>query len=394
MGFLSDLFSGKRAANNTPPAKWDLPEDGRWSCPENMTAKDLKAFANVLKSHHIAYLSIPCYLSGYPEGFFPLLAKELPKTEIRSLNLNADNCPNAEAKKLFAALPETKIQTLKFKASFLKSSLYKDLAEALPHSNVTELNLCAGYYEDKEIEPLLKNLSPKVVALNLSMNKAEAGITKSIGDASVETLLPQLKNAALKRLDLCDTNVTDKHIPELVKIVSDPKTALSSVILHDSDVSDEMRMNMSRACRTKSRNAVLQSWKKDLPPALLNEQLPPMEDIRRDGTLPLIAKAGRLPELMERQVAAGKPLTAADLTTRGNDIPPAMAFIRRLGDFEQVFAPNLWTNVKEMQKAWDYFTSPLDKSFLDGKDGRPSFKNMKAQAAANAVKTVLKTKER
>ncbi len=395
MSFLNDLFSGKRKKAGDPlPDGWNEPKDGRWICPEDMSPKDIRAFTDVLKTRDITHLTVPCYLKGYPKGFFASLAEELPKTRICSLNLNADNCSRSDAGKLFDALPNTRIDTLKFKAHHVRAFLYEDLAKILPETNVTKLYLSGDYYDDKHVAPLLKNLSPKLTELNLSMNKKGGGISSCISDASVEAMLPRLKNSSLKRLDLSQTNVSDKHISELIKIVSDPKTALSSVSLYDSDVSDEMRMNMSRACRIKSRDAVLKSWQKSMHPALLNDPLPPMDDIRKEKMIPLIAKAGRLPELMARQTAAGQPLTAADLTTRGNDIPPAMAFVRRLGDFEKVFAPNLWTNVKEMQKAWDYLTSDIDKSFLDGKDGRPSFKNLKAQAAANAVKNVLKTKER
>ncbi len=400
MGFLSNLFSGKQSPErNVLPEGWKAPQDGCWDCPLGMKEKDLKTFADILKSGEVRHLTVQGCLPSYPQNFLQTLTKSLPKTPITSLNLsitdlNAELFEDSEVRDLFRTLPNTRIDTLKFKVHSVRAFLYEDLAKILPETNLTKLYLSGDYYRDEEVAPLLKNLSPKLTELNLNMNRKSGGISACISDASVEAMLPRLKDSSLKRLDLSQTNVSDKHIPELIKIVSDPKTALSSVSLYDSDVSDEMRMNMSRACRIKSRDAVLKSWQKSMPPALLNDPLPPMDDIRKEKMIPLIAKAGRLPELMARQTAAGQPLTAADLTTRGNNIPPAMAFIRRLGDFEKVFAPNLWTNVKEMQKAWDYLTSDLDKSFLDGKNGRPSFKNLKAKAAVNAVKAVLKTKER
>lgn len=398
MGRLSRLFknakNGSEKAKAALPEGWPEPKDGIWYLDDFesklKTPADTACVMNRLKQGDIHTFSISLPPAG---EFCSHLARTLPETAVAALFLRASSGTAEDVSRILEALPQTGVSELKFRClTSHREKALDTLAAVLPRTGITHLNLRNAYYDDAEIAPVLANLPPGLKALDIGWNKSGSGITKKVGDSSLERLLPLLKNGKISSLNMELTDITDAHIPEILKMMRDPSHPLESVSVMDSGISDDMRMELICAGRVKRRPKVLESLRKNVRPELLEAPLPALEELRKKGEIAAVAKAGRLPELMARQVRLNDPLTAADLTQRTEKEPPPLLVIRRLGDFDKVFAPELWTNVREMQAAWDFCTQPSDRTFLDGRNGRPSFAAMKRKAASFAVAAALKAK--
>lgn len=401
MGFLNNLFRGSGKQKDAPPALpkgWAAPVNGCLECPDEISKQDARTLSEYLsKDAGVTRMKLGGVCGKFETDAVRIIGYALSRSSIGSLDIDLRNVSYHEAYSFIESIKGSKVSSLRFNANRETSvlgNLYKKLANVLPETNVSELSLSCCYLDDKDVSPLLKNLPPNIKTLDLCMNKSGHGIMAGVGDPSLELLLPQIKGSALEKLSLSDTDVTDKHIPALIKIINDPETRLSSVSLHDSCVSEEMRLESGLACRLKRAPALAAQYKREVPQELLSGELPSLTEIREGKLFSQIAKAGRLPELMTRQIRCNDPVNAADLTGRQGDMPPALAFVRRLGGYGEIFRPELWTNVKEMQKAWNFLSMPSDKIFMDGKNGRPSFISVKNKVSANAVKNLLKTKER
>lgn len=398
MGRLSSLFKNAKSRLKKQPASlpegWPEPKEGTWFLDDFeqklKTPGDAACVMKRLRQGDIHAFSV----SLPPDAeFCSLLARTLPETAVRTLSVRASSGTTEDVCKVLEALPQTGIYEFKFRCHTRhREKALETLGAVLPHTEITRLNLSNSYYDDAEIAPVLDNLPAGLESLDIGWNSSGSGITNKVGDSSVERLLPFLKNGKISSLNLDSTDITDAHIPAILKMVRNPAHPLESVSVMDCGLSDEMRMELICASRVKRRPKVLESLRKNVRPELLEAPLPSLEELREKGELTSVAKAGRLPELMARQVCLGTPLTAADLTQRTEKEPPPLTVIRRLGDFDKVFAPELWTNVREMQSAWDFCTQASDKTFLDGRNGRPSFAAMKRKAASFAVTAALRTK--
>ncbi len=398
MGLLSSLFKNAKGApekeNVKLPEGWPEPKDGIWILDDFerklKTPGDASCVMKRLKQGDIRTFS----LSLPPDSAFcSLLARTLPETAVKVLSLRASSGTTEDVCHVLEALPQTGLSEFKFRCHTPhRLKALETLAAILPRTGITHLSLSNSYYDDAEIAPVLDNLPPGLEALDIGWNKSGSGITSKVSDLSVERVLPFLKNGKVSSLNLDMTDITDAHLPEILKMVRNPAHPLDSVSVIDTCISDGMRMELICAGRVKRRPKVLESLRKSVRPELLEAPLPSLEELRKKGEITSVAKAGRLPELMARQVRLGNPLTAADLTQRSGKEPSPLIVIRRLGDFDKVFAPELWTNVREMQAVWDSCTQASDKVFLDGRNGRPSFAAMKRKAASFAVAAALKAR--
>lgn len=406
MGKLSSLFKkseryeGQETKSLKLPESWQPPNNGIWHHnlrSDEMSPAATKLLIKRLKQKDIHSLSITAHRH---DEFCALFAEALPETGLNELHFNASlsETKPEQVFKIIDALPKTDIKTFGFRyyGSFGakdKTSIEK-LAEVLPHTNITDFRFACAYYNDQAIAPLIENLPPNLEKLDVSMNKSSDGIMEGVGDDTMALILKQLKNSKIKELNFQNTNLTDKHIPQLIKYLNAPDYPLELVSVFDSDVSEEMHNELSYAGRLKRRPQKLEKQRGSVPERFLTPELPSLKELRERNEIALVAKAGRLPELMKRQVKLNDPLTAVDLTTRSEKLPPPLEYIRQLGDHAKVFAPELWVNVNEMQKAWDFMSRPSDKTFLDGKNGRPSFTQMKQKAGLFAVRATLKNKGR
>ena len=94
---------------------------------------------------------------------------------------------------------------------------------------------------------------------------------------------------------------------------------------------------------------------------------------------------GDINKVYDELAKENKTLTAEDYRQKnaeGYRLIDALAYSKQLN---KVFAPQHWNNAKDMQTVFDML-SDIHKAQLDGKDGRPSFKVLKNQVMAAAVR--------
>lgn len=380
MGFLSDLFSGLRK-NKEPvqkpveklPEGWAVPVNKSWSYrhEQNNSSRDGEIIAQTLKNGDIERFSLS--LSSWngreaENAIVDAFVKVLPETKIKELRLTSGSQENVA--KILEALPNSKVSELDMTYIYDKASFEK-LGEILPKTKLKKLSFSNEFLTDEEFKPVLDNLPPSLGTIDISGCRA-------LTDKSVEAMLPYIGKTNLRVIDLMMTEITDKHMPELLEKARDPEVQPLSIITTWSKVSDadSLSKEFSYYKAQKEKPARNARYIANLDRKFVMEPVTGLSEARKPENLAQYAYAGRLPEVMQKGIRLGNPITAEELTTSSGEYKAsALNAAAYRYDLDKVFDPKCWADAKEMQKAFDAAGS--NKIQLDGKNGRPSFEERK-----------------
>lgn len=380
MGFLSELFSGRRKGKEQErkpveklPEGWSAPRNKSWSYGhgENHSIRDGEIVARTLKNENVEYfsLSLSRWQSNEAENaVVDAFVKVLPETKLKELRLTSGSTENVAA--ILEALPNSKISELDLTYVYDKASFEK-LAEVLPQTKLKKLSFSNEFMTDEELRPVLENLPPSLETIDLSGCRA-------LTDKTVESMLPYIGKTNLKNIDMTMTEITDRHMPELLEKARNPEILPLSVQTTWSKVADfdslSKEFSYYRAQKEKPmRNA---RYIARLDRKFVIEPITGLTEARKPENLTQYAYAGRLPEVMQKGIRLGRPITAEELTAPSGEYKASAlnAAVYRY-DLDKVFDPKCWADAKEMQKAFDAVAA--NKIQLDGKNGRPSFEERK-----------------
>ncbi|MBR1778233.1 MAG: hypothetical protein IJ752_06595 [Alphaproteobacteria bacterium] len=409
MGFLSDIFKGKNKSvkqerEKEQPFNWRKENGDSLSYGTGFSFGRAKEFtglrkikpqegdaefiADRMRESSLRALHLSSDWSETPEEqkVLSTVCAELPDSSLRELTLNGNLTAEQKAA-FFEALPKTHIQKLSVDFRMTPEEAEK-FGQAISKLPLQTLRLRNSYNEEEAVLPVLKYLPVSLQHLDLS------GCTNCT-DRSMAEIAPYIGRANLHSVDMTQTQITDKYIPEIMEKAKNPDLPPIMVQTLWTKVSDQETVDAEFQYYRDQKKIL------DIRTAQLS-QVTHRYVVMNDGVIlgsarskPEVmtdyALAGRLHEVMDRANKVGRPLTADELTTPAPDryrSPLQLAAVRH--ELDKVFDPKRWTNAQEMQKAWDSLKNPKYTIQMDGKDGRPSFEENKKIVERNSV-AALKT---
>ena len=219
-----------------------------------------------------------------------------------------------------------------------------------------------------------------------------------LSEDSIVTLASVLPETRLVRLNLAYNPMTPAGIKALTKALARPDClifqtglTLENSELDPKDIAEISRLE--RANRAKIDTAYANEVKEyaEFQSALKNatqikkavknadERL-----LRESGLLFAAAKAGEMKAVFDRLKELGGHLNPEDYFAE-DGFGKSLAYLAgKTHQLNRIFAPENWADPKKMQDVFDALPLRMKKQ-LDGKKGRPDFRDLKNEAVRNAV---------
>ena len=411
MGFLSDLFKGRNKSAE-PEKNREQPFDWRTEKGDSVSygtgfyfgrAKEFDGLKKIkpqkgdagfivqrMRDSSLRALHLSSDWSETPEEQKVLssVCAALPDSHIRELTLNG-NLTAEQKEAFFEALPKTCLQKLSVDFRMTPEEAAK-FGRAISNLPLQTLRLKNSYNEEEAVLPVLKQLPVSLQHLDLSA-------CINCTDASMAEIAPYIGRSNLNSVDMTQTQITDKYIPEIMEKAKNPDLppimlqTLWTKVSDQENVNAEFRYHRDQKkildIRTAQMNQVTHRS------VVMNEGICLGDARSKPEVMKDYALAGRLHEVIDKANKIGRPLTAQELTASTSEYtrsPLKIAACRH--ELDKVFDPKRWTNAQEMQKAWDTLKgSPQYAIQMDGKDGRPSFEANKRAVERNSI-AALKTR--
>lgn len=407
MSFLSNLFKGNRNTQSAESEKnRESPFDWRKENGDSISygtgfsfarAKEFEGFRKIKpregdaefitnrmreSSLNALHLASDWSETAVEKQVLSEVCAALPDSRIGELTLNGDLTAEQKAA-FFEALPKTHLQKLSVDFRMTPEEAEK-FGQAISKLPLRTLRLRNSYNEEEAVLPVLKQLPVSLEYLDLSG-------CPNCTDKSMAEIAPYIGRSNLRNVDMTQTQITDKYIPEIMEKAKNqdlPPIMLQTLWTKVSDqdsVDAEFQYYRNQKKILDIRTAQT-SWVSHRY-VVMNEGVYLSDARRNPEVMADYALAGRLHEVMDRANKVGKPLMAEELTTRASEYartPLQTAAVRH--ELDKVFDPKRWTNAQEMQKAWDSLKdTPKYAIQMDGKNGRPSFEENKKVVERNAI---------
>ena len=406
MGILSDLFKGLKNRPSAKPEEKEQPFDWRKEGGNSVSYGTGFSFANKKEfdgwrkikpqegdaefianrmldpSFRALHLSSEWSKTPVEKEVLSTVCTALPNSNISELTLNGEMTAEQKAA-FFEALPKTHLQKLSVDFRMTPEEAEK-FGQAISKLPLQTLRLRNSYNEEESVLPVLKHLPVSLQHLDLS------GCTNCT-DASMAEIVPYIGKANLRSVDMTQTQITDKYIPEIMEKAKNPDLppimiqTIWTKVSNQEAVDAEFQYHRDQKKILDIRTAQM-SWVTHRY-VVMNEGVCLGDARTKPEVMTDFARAGRLPDVMDRANKLGRPLTAEELTTKASEYartPLQTAAVRH--ELDKVFDPKHWTNAQEMQKAWDTIkNNPRYAIQMDGKDGRPSFEENKKAVERNSL---------
>jgi len=411
MGFLSDLFKGLRNGHTIDPKKSEKeqPFDWRKKSETSVSYGTGFSFANKKEfegwrkikpqegdaefiadriqdpSFRALHLSSDWSETPVEKEVFSTVCATLPNSYVNELTLNGDMTAEQKAA-FFEALPKTHLQKLSVDFSMTPEEAEK-FGKAISKLPLQTLRLRYPYNEEESVLPVLKQMPVSLEHLDLS------GCTNCT-DKSMAEIVPYIGRANLQSVNMTQTQITDKYIPEIMEKAKNPDLPPIMIQTIWTKVSDQEAVNAEFQYHRDQKKILdirtaQMSWVSHRY-VVMNDGVCLGDTRTKPEVMKDYALAGRLPDVMDRANKIGRPLTAEELTTQASEYartPLQIAAARH--ELDKVFDPKRWTNAQEMQKAWDTLKkTPKYAIQMDGKDGRPSFESNKRTVERNSLAAI------
>ncbi|MBO4520621.1 MAG: hypothetical protein J5787_05390 [Alphaproteobacteria bacterium] len=411
MGFLSDLFKGLRNIQSAKQEEKEQPFDWRKEQGDSLSYGTGFSFANKkefegwrrikpqegdaefiadrMKDYSLRALHLSSDWSKTPEETKVLstVCAALPDSHIKELTLNGDLTAEQKAA-FFEALPKMHLQKLSVDFRMTPEEAEK-FGQAISKLPLQTLRLRNSYNEEESVLPVLKRLPVSLEHLDLS------GCTNCT-DESMAEIARYIGRTNLRSVDMTQTQITDKYIPEIMEKAKNPDlppimiqtiwTKVSNQEAVDAEFQYHRNQKKILDIRTAQMGWITHRY------VVMNDGVSLGDARAKPEVMRDYALAGRLTDVMDRANKVGRPLTTEELTTQASEYartPLQIAAVRH--ELDKVFDPKHWTNAQEMQKAWDSLkNNPKYAIQMDGKDGRPSFEENKKAVERNSL-VALKT---
>lgn len=380
---------------------------------ENLTALDLNgndgigagmgALAKALPRTKVRDLNL-CGNTLYPSAGV-LLAAALPSSGIRSLNLARNELGDEGTSALASRLSGSKLESLNLRKNGLSDKGCAELAAALPKSRVKELDLSINGIGSKGAAALADAL-PSSFVEKLSLADCD------IGNDGIKALSKALPNSKIKELDLFNCGITDDGAKHLLVALQNPACRVSKINVNATERYVCGELDTSRLISPELKNMILKAVEKNkarederakAKEEASNENAPETvkaaaknvgtaKEAVENGMLIKAAYAGCLPEVVSSLAAKGQtPPAEAFLTPDENGCTP-LSLVCEQKKLAELLTPENFKNAQDIQKLWNA-VPPADKDQMDGKEGRPSFQKIKNAVMTNAVRSAMQAKK-